>query len=265
MQFIWKCALLFHLLKIFPDLTKESVFVDQNGIKVKCSICCPNCKKLVALSPYYTTAGIGFRSNNFARHVSNLHGEQKENIAVKQVVMVSRKRKIPFSNQNGIHRRRLIAKNVECASAQTLATVPDNQELEKLKHENDQLKHSISGLKEEKENLINDLQNTQAKLTQIESQSQVVNSNAEMVEWRQRATNLQMELTKIQSELYTSYMIRRDLLHSNLNLQGRLRVMARLRPVFTQGTNAMRIQINSSHNELKCKSVFFNQHNFSIA
>lgn len=181
----------------------------------------------------------------------------------------TRKRKIPFSNQNGIHRRKLIANNVRYASnlgqlqyensnsAQSPATAPDNHELETLKYENGQLKHSISVLKEEKGNLMNDLQNTQAKLTQIESQSKVVSSNAEMVEWRQTTSNLQMKLTKIQSELYESHMIRRDLLHLNLNLQGKLRVMARLRPPFTQGVNEMRLQINSRHNELKCESVFF--------
>lgn len=61
------------LLKILPGLTRRNILIDQTGGKIKCSICCPKCEKLLTLSAYYTLDGVGFRSNNFARHIMTAH------------------------------------------------------------------------------------------------------------------------------------------------------------------------------------------------
>lgn len=167
--------------------------------------------------------------------------------------MTVRKIKSGASNSNCLP-------NEQSESATASATVPLNHDLEQnyrelsdshqlLKSENDQLKASIFVLKEEKQNVVNDLENTR-------TQSQMNINDAEVAKWRQRARDYETELKKTQSELYASHEIRRDLLNSMLNLQGRVRVMARLRPVLKTGTNEVRLEINTGHNKLKCKFLF---------
>lgn len=72
------------------------------------------------------------------------------------------------------------------------------------------------------------------------------------VDWCEKAKSLETDLNEAQSELYLSQMANRDILHSLLDLQGKVRMMARLQPA----VNPFRFVVNSHQNQLKRKSKF---------
>lgn len=110
-----------------------------------------------------------------------------------------------------------------------------------LKDENDNLLHHMEKMKHE----IKDLELCSSFDRAMSPKPEMAND----LELRSKLDALEINLFKIQSELYSLQIQRRDLLHSYLDLQGKVRVMARLCP----SDDPMQFNINSNQNRLERK------------
>lgn len=261
---------------------------------VSCSIRCQKCSKLTALSPYYTQNGIGFRIKNYARHIDScranppskmdhqqnlpfdpshlmekLRSEQRKNELL-EIRLAGLKRSSEI--RNGKNQLKKAKKNNESFSKENVEPLPNEPSALKtrvknilntqeiLKNENHELKKRIFAMKNE---FNDDLKKLKDSSLQSLSAEQVNVSNHGAIEvdkWRQKAENFQTELKHVQNELYHSQLERSNLLHTVMELKGKVRVMARLRPA--KSSKQIKFELNSRRTELICELPKFNWNSF---
>lgn len=256
---------------------------------VSCSIRCTKCSKITALSPYYKQSGIGFRVKNYARHIdscrvnppSNVHHQQilplDQSNLMKKLESEQRKNQLLEMRLAGLKRSSKIRsdknqskkakKNNESFSKENVDPLPnepakinvDIQDRIKnvlktqniIKNENHELKQRILALKNEFNDELKKVKDFELQSLSAE-QVNVSNHGAlEVEEWRRKAESFQMELKHIQNELHHSQLERSNLLHTVMEMIGKVRVMARLRPA--KSSKQIKFEINSRRTELTCK------------
>lgn len=258
--------------QISPDVTNDCVLFEQVRTQMKCSIRCIKCGKLSALSPYFTQDGVGFRINNFARHVSTSHIKTPAEKALPMLTgatqirkpalniinrirseqVRSLKRKIQYIERSRRSSKRAMINDVTSTPSESPETQISCCDLSSshagLEAENKALKQEILTSRENfNYDIANLLREKEVLLQKLTSS----NGSMEM-EWQEKAKTFEKQLEEVRRELHSSQMERRDLLHSLLDLKGKVRVMARLCPV-KKSSNMIQFKINANQTNLKCE------------
>lgn len=256
----------------------ENIVFNRTASDISCSIQCPKCSKLSALSIYYTQNGVGFRIKNYARHVGSVHSsgsasnespeqnvlmeqfqsEQRKNESLRKE-LTGLKRTVAMQNKDA-KRMRSANESIDADASHTPFALDDSGFSEGVKNQIENVSKTQKGLKNDNLQLKNDVQNMrnelEAELKKIKTetlpllikQTKIRSDEVDSTdEWRQKAEKLQAELKNMKSELRRSQLERCDLLHNVLLLRGKARVMARLRPEYG---NQMKFEINSRRTEL---------------
>lgn len=127
------------------------------------------------------------------------------------------------------------------------------QAQKKLFDEKTKLQDEAGKIKNDYELLVKTHKNTRMQLSmqQCMTDNDSVDCEGSVIsELRQKAEHLAINLDKTQSDLFASQIERRNLLHKLLDLQGKVRVMARLRPSLEPisfSTNMEQNQLTSEH------------------
>lgn len=119
-----------------------------------------------------------------------------------------------------------------------------------LKTHNEQLKLDVQRIREEVQDQIKSVELSVPFNHLMRNPENDGDIDMEANYLREKINGLETDLDKVKSELHLSQLERRDLLHSLLDLQGKVRTMARLRPAIDPFT----FHVNSHQNHLKCES-----------
>lgn len=269
--------------------------LNHNGSDLKCSICCPNCKKFVTLSPYFTLTGIGFRVQNFARHFATYHSAPLTNLNPMQCGII--KKKLNQSTRPALKRLSVMHKRTAVAISSTLnnslldtsspstsldntqmssitATLPVpvtytdpmiNQKVVELYNSHQQLKNECDELRNMAASLKIDIENEKKQIERkmmdkivqdLERVSLQQRTDGDAENWQQKFEAIEYELFQTKAQLREFQLERRNLLHELLDLKGRVRVMARLRPLY-QSSEQMMFEITDCQKILKSKKNVF--------
>lgn len=256
----------------------------QEGANVKCSICCPKCKKFTVLSSYFTLAGLGFRMNNYSRHVATFHSEPLNDVIHSGMLITRKVKPIYRPALKRLNQKRIIPKPLNSSLDTSSSSSPSNvyaqcvaqasqiplstsapdsafhQKLvelytahKQLKNENAQLRENMLSIQREVEN---EMMNQMAGQLQRVSVNQ--STDADVKEWKEKAEKFEMDLIQAQTELRATQIERRNLLHSLLDLKGKVRVMARLRPL-VRSSDQILFEISRCKTRLKSRKfiIFF--------
>lgn len=146
------------------------------------------------------------------------------------------------------------------------------QQNEILEEENSKLKKeladakSTSSISGEHESIANQWREKyhelQSKLTQVQAELDAASKNAshskDEMKWQQEKCTLEKELERTKSNLEFVDRERSTLLQQLLNLQGKARIMVRIRPPLNhESSKMMKTEIQSNYTRLTCKCSKF--------
>lgn len=267
-------------------MTNECIKVEQDGSATKCNIFCPKCGNKSSLSPYYTHAGIGFRMNNFARHIDTFHNTSQERVPLADVqvnrlmVQLGAER----TKNKFLRSKRVSTSTHSLAKKQrkdNLGGQESNGLLCELQQQKKWLEEENMKLKKELEEAKSgngsangspdtdhesDAKQWREKVNKLESQlAQVQNElnfahstaldSSDVSKLREEKEAIKKELQDTKSDLEFVNRERSILLQQLLDLQGKARLMVRFRPPLNEyeSSNIMRTKVQSNQTQLLCK------------